>query len=496
MKTTLTLVLSIIAGSANAQNWALLNPAYRYNYSNDGTDTISNQIRVMDVDTLGVDSIAYRLNGVVREAGPDLLCWSSPADYELRAPQFLGSNVIRNDSDWLLLGEDTLLVRPAVPQGGSWSGPGGVVGTVQFAVESDVLGEPDSLKWVIYSNGVALALSKSHGLKWFSRNGFQHQLIGVQGGIDAGLRFPTQRDLFNYQPGDVLEYRGSGSGTDGLCITYINFIARFEVLGRVDSANATHYQVQRILNSSSDRTPLSGSGGSTCDDYQNVFTAVLEFSVSDDAWDNGNPFGTSALNHAWPGAFGAVDENDLSDGSLFPVFASFAWRARKNAQGRNVMETDRFGMQGTWGGEMAPTMVACDDNAGFDWDPMMVRYVEGIGRTYMNFFSFEHDGTDSLHAYSIDGVQVGEFTPLDIVLGERPVTHAALAMDPNPASYLITVSNATPGSELRIMDTGGRLLRVLTIRSGSEIMDVSDFGPGLYFIRQDELPPQRFVIAR
>lgn len=27
----------------HAQNWALLNPAYRYNYSNDGTDTISNQ---------------------------------------------------------------------------------------------------------------------------------------------------------------------------------------------------------------------------------------------------------------------------------------------------------------------------------------------------------------------------------------------------------------------------------------------------------------------
>lgn len=49
----LVAIIASCASIAQAQNWALLNPAYRYNYSNDGTDTISNQIRVMDVDTLG-----------------------------------------------------------------------------------------------------------------------------------------------------------------------------------------------------------------------------------------------------------------------------------------------------------------------------------------------------------------------------------------------------------------------------------------------------------
>jgi len=52
----------LFCSMAHAQNWALLNPAYRYNYSNDGTDTISNQIRVMHIDTLGVDSFRYELN--------------------------------------------------------------------------------------------------------------------------------------------------------------------------------------------------------------------------------------------------------------------------------------------------------------------------------------------------------------------------------------------------------------------------------------------------
>jgi hypothetical protein len=38
--------------------WALLNPEYKYNYSNDGTDTISNQIFITHMDPLGLDSIS------------------------------------------------------------------------------------------------------------------------------------------------------------------------------------------------------------------------------------------------------------------------------------------------------------------------------------------------------------------------------------------------------------------------------------------------------
>ena len=39
-------------------------PDYKYNYSNDGTDTISNQVFVTHVDTLGVDSFRYELNRI------------------------------------------------------------------------------------------------------------------------------------------------------------------------------------------------------------------------------------------------------------------------------------------------------------------------------------------------------------------------------------------------------------------------------------------------
>ena len=56
MMRSILLLIALSGSAASAQNWALLNPAYKYNYSNDGTDTISNQIFVTHIDTLGVDS--------------------------------------------------------------------------------------------------------------------------------------------------------------------------------------------------------------------------------------------------------------------------------------------------------------------------------------------------------------------------------------------------------------------------------------------------------
>jgi hypothetical protein len=73
MRTLSTLLLITITLLSSGQDWALINPAYRYNYSDDGTDTISNQIRVMEVDTLGVDSVLYTLNRIA------FLCDSCPA---------------------------------------------------------------------------------------------------------------------------------------------------------------------------------------------------------------------------------------------------------------------------------------------------------------------------------------------------------------------------------------------------------------------------------
>ncbi len=52
MRTFISLFFLSFVLHATAQDWALLNPAYRYNYSLGGTDTITNQVFVTQIDTL------------------------------------------------------------------------------------------------------------------------------------------------------------------------------------------------------------------------------------------------------------------------------------------------------------------------------------------------------------------------------------------------------------------------------------------------------------
>ncbi|MBK8341315.1 MAG: hypothetical protein IPK99_15620 [Flavobacteriales bacterium] len=80
-----TLLLSLwCSAGLFAQNWALINPAYKYNYSLGGTDTITNQIFATQWIRLGPDSFRYAFNldrhgcdtstvgaaGLLRVAGP------------------------------------------------------------------------------------------------------------------------------------------------------------------------------------------------------------------------------------------------------------------------------------------------------------------------------------------------------------------------------------------------------------------------------------------
>lgn len=103
----LVVLLFFSTAMLSAQDWALLNPAYKYNYSNDGTDTISNQIFVTHIDTLGSDSLLYDLNliGVVCDTCPASLGSSCDGCFvRVGLPQFMGYQCFRCGNDWYFLG--------------------------------------------------------------------------------------------------------------------------------------------------------------------------------------------------------------------------------------------------------------------------------------------------------------------------------------------------------------------------------------------------------
>lgn len=215
MRIPVALAFGILVTTVSAQNWALINPAYKYNYSNDGTDTISNQVFVTHIDTLGVDSFRYELNrvGVICETCASSVTsdcnWSVPGlAIRSETPQFMGWSLMHRGQEWLMEGADTLVIFPAAGLGANWIGPGGVVASVVSISETTVFGSMDSLKLIGFSTGDTLSLTLDRGLFAFqpaSLAGGSYELIGRDGPISEGEHFPTILDLFDYQVGDVLQ---------------------------------------------------------------------------------------------------------------------------------------------------------------------------------------------------------------------------------------------------------------------------------------------------
>lgn len=201
----------LLGAAASAQNWALLNPAYKYNYSNDGSDTISNQIFVTHIDTLGVDSFRYELNriGVVCDTCPASM--GGPCDgcfVRTNQPQFLGFDCLRSGDTWYFNAQDTFIIKSPVGIGTSWlfSASTGVNATVDAEWGESLFSTDDSLRRILLSNGDTLMLSRSFGLVALRQGNVQYDLLGVEG-AGVGRLYPSPLGFFDYQPGDVLTYR-------------------------------------------------------------------------------------------------------------------------------------------------------------------------------------------------------------------------------------------------------------------------------------------------
>jgi len=78
---------------------------------------------------------------------------------------------------------------------------------------------------------------------------------------------------------------------------------------------------------------------------------------------------------------------------------------------------------------------------------------------------------------------------------EHGVTSSVI-IGPNPASYFIQLSSATPNSIYSIFDLNGRVLATQKIRSTNERINVEQLQPGAYTLKVDGSLPQRFMIIR
>ena len=496
-----TLICSfVLLGSAvgHAQNWALLNPAYKYNYANDGSDTISNQIFVTHIDTLGVDSFRYELNRIGSRCAPCAGVSSScdtSSGVVTGTAQFLGGQLLWLGTDALLVGSDTLLIKPKAPVNASWPNPSGSTGTVLYATDTTILGQADSVKAVGYDDGRSLLISKNHGVIGFSDIQTGYVLIGVQGDLNAGVHYPEIIDFFDYQPGDVLQYHGSHGGTDGICVTDTWFKRKYTVLTRTELPGRTDYELRSVHHQVTISQTVWGPPNSWCTSSINEGIDTMLLGIEHSHCTPENFLANGWLTDHWPGAFASMQEN-TEQGEFGSSYHGFIWQAYLDDLGRTCLKPVQHTPDpGSW-----PATWQCEQDSSywpFTYDEMKSLYTTGVGLTSALYFIFEHSGSMDLTGYQIGGQQWGTVLADDVILDivEGSTATERLSIRQNPVSDLLEVDHAMIGSIYQVVNTNGSVVEGGRFRSSTAQIELTDLSDGLYILRNNGQPPLRFVVA-
>lgn len=475
MRTLLAILLIAIAGPTLAQDWALLNPAYRYNYSDDGTDTISNQIRVMGVDTLGVDSFRYELN---KTAEP---CFDSGTDCDIciDISQFIQGACQIGPLTWRFLTPGDFIIRPRAALNEEWvfDVENGTLGVVTELVEEPILGVMDSVRTMTTALGDTVRWSKHYGIiRWHDHNGPSYTLIGVHGpGI--GRLVPSLHDFFPYQAGDVYEIATTRWSQFDVWSTQtqLTIQSRSDQIGQVLLSG---YAFQR---SSSPSGTYYGSGPYSIAINSSTFPMLRALHTSPQ-----EVIGTEPDNSYWE----------------FHGILSILAHHRIDSAGYYIIESKAIEFSHLF--QILDTLDEHCISVAETYTNAIVHFSDQVGlRAYFSGFIGSHGEAFSFIGGVINGDTIGFVNTAAFYnyVGIEDETLRRLSMYPDPANDRVSVdAGQAERVQYRVLNLSGQHLLVGTIvGEGPQWIDVSALSVGPY-IMEVVLPERiiraRFIIAR
>lgn len=478
----------VLCAMAHAQNWALLNPAYKYNYSDDGADTISNQIFVTHIDTLGVDSFRYELNRIGVECDTCLDLFGDPCNScaWFDQPQFLQRAAIAANGNWLFVDPDTFLIRANEQAGVAWpfSLDGSITASASIATEAMTFGAADSVRTITTSDGREFTLSKQFGIVHHTLGaGEMFDLIGIHG-PDVGTLIPGALDFFDFQPGDVLVYKISAATYDGnTWVVYdlwrkLILTERLEVLGGVQYI----YYLYRLGYIPTSFIPAWL-------DPQQTFV----WTITQDMLHEALP----AI-YSYPGEAVRGDCMQVSNYSpyglmLHSVEPSGRYHISPFNRSSQNEDISYFDVDNP-----LPPISGMHQLSGIGGAPILT---QGLGMTHGGYTSnFEGFCMVDLIGAVIQGDTIGSMLDLLPLAGPfmsaQDLDRAGLAVLPNPASDYLQVNCQEPSMTCTIRDYNGRIVMVHRFSSSNETIDIQALQPGAYLLVIDGFAPERFMIVR
>ncbi len=505
MRTRYAIISFFIALTAHAQNWALLNPAYKYNYSNNGSDTITDQVFVTHIDTLGVDSIRYELNEFARPCGTcdptvySTSCvWSGQQPIlKTGIPHALGNDVVEGGLDWwITVMAGSMLIKPHAAVGTTWTSPLGGLASVYAMDTMTLFGVLDSVKLIAYSGGDSLLLTRSFGMaaRWTDPTTPQ-ELVGLDGDLQLGRHVPDAGDYFSHQIGDVLEFAKGGSHEDANCVYYTSGWIKYGCIQRLDLVDTivlTYRTVEQM-----DETGFTIPGPpEPCGGGHFSWVDTVAVRIAKGAMMSVHHFNPDLRIGTWPGAFGSSDYLNPSDSMRTWMIVGV------DSTGRTTLGT-------AFDVSLNSNLFCPSDQdssillqAQTNWW-LSSTFAEGLGLVDEVRGSIIGGSGRHLVGHIINGDTTGVIHSDSYLLSTSDVLHRKTSIDlaPNPASdHLTLLGNNNLGGSWRITATTGQFLSTGVIQQGSPpVIDVSSLLEGMYLLNVTTAQgssSQRFVIAR
>ncbi len=450
----------------HAQNWALVNPAYKYNFSNDGTDTISNQVFVTHIDTLGPDSFRYVLN---RIAQPCSNCGDT-CNIRVNLPQFLFFECISSGAVFHIGSEPALLIRTQAPLGGTWMfDPLNMTeGMITDVTVMTVFNASDSVKTMTTALGDTVRWSRNHGiLKWHLHDGPSNDLVGVQGPDNGGL-IPTLAEFFPFHPGDVVEYsHGNGDGWDFYSTKVKLYVDdREENDGQLIFSGQAH--IQYIVSG----VPVSDwQGPQQWVVDTNSLPAISAIGSAPGALVNIPITGQSNMYTLARHHINSNGSYVIQGEAIYPDMQVFTMGS---IEGRTCIEA-------SWPGPCGTGLVLTEGLG-------LQLFGYCIGGNAFEFFSTQ--------GAVVDGDTIGTVhDDWHFHIGMDEMAAGIGLMYPNPASDFVHIPGAEPSTGYRLVDTSGRQITT-GIFSEQRAIDVRLLEEGSYAVFLKGQAVQRFIIAR
>ena len=226
-----------------AQQWRPVNSSEQFNFRIDTADFISHVISVDSVSLAGGDSV-FHFNRVVTK------CWncSNPEVYLCNQPQFLEKEMVALPGGVCFFNNPGGFVLKSLAEvGDSWLFDTTAAVTAQVTGKSFqmIFGQWDSVKTITLSSGQSIQLSKNNGIIAFPVFGqnSQYLLEGIAG-RNTGILLPGFMEIYDFQPGDVFQYRFKqislviGGGSVAL--------VKKRVLSRDSTALGYSYEIEKL----------------------------------------------------------------------------------------------------------------------------------------------------------------------------------------------------------------------------------------------------------